>query len=134
MKERNAIICIDDEPIILASLVEQLERYFGSAYVYEEAESAEEAFEIIEDLEDEEIEIEIIVCDWLMPGMKGDEFLLKMDLKYPRTAKVLLTGQADEKSVYELRQVADKFATVYKPWDKDELINTIKSQLKWVDK
>ena len=129
MENKTVILCIDDEPIILASLVEQLERYFGQEYLYEEAESAEEAFEIIEDFEDDEIDIDVIVCDWLMPGMKGDEFLLKMDLKYPRTAKVLLTGQADEQSVFKLRQEADKFAIVHKPWDKEELINAIKSQL-----
>jgi CheY-like chemotaxis protein len=128
--ERKAIICIDDEIIILDSLVEQLEKNFGGDYIYEPAESAEEAFEIIEDLEDEGIEIEVIVCDWLMPGMKGDEFLLKIDLKYPRIVKVLLTGQADEALVFNLKQEADKFDVVHKPWGKDELINAIKARMK----
>lgn len=128
--ERKAIICIDDEPIILASLVDQLERHFGHQYMFEEAESAEEGMEVIEDLEDEDIEIAAIVCDWLMPGMKGDEFLLKIDLKYPRTAKVLLTGQADEGSVYNLRREADKFSVIHKPWEKDEIVQSIKDQLR----
>ena len=127
--ERKAIICIDDETIILNSLVEQLEKCFGDEYIYESAESAEEAFELIEDLEDDEIEMEIIVCDWLMPGMKGDEFLLKMDLKYHRVVKILLTGQADEGLVYNLKQEADRFAVVQKPWEKDDLVNTIKKRM-----
>jgi CheY-like chemotaxis protein len=127
--ERKAIICIDDEIIILNSLVEQLEKSFGDAYIYESAESAEEAFELIEDLEDEDVDMEIIVCDWLMPGMKGDEFLLKMDLKYPKVVKILLTGQADEGLVYNLKQEADRFAVVQKPWEKDELVNTIKKRM-----
>jgi CheY-like chemotaxis protein len=128
--ERKAIICIDDESIILNSLVEQLEKYYGDNYIYESAESAEEAFELIEDLEDDEIEMEIIVCDWLMPGMKGDEFLLKIDLKFPRVVKILLTGQADEGLVYNLKQEADRFAVVQKPWERDELINTINKRMK----
>lgn len=128
--ERKAIICIDDERIILDSLVEQLEKYFGSAYIYEPAESAEEALELVDDLEDEDIEIAIIVCDWQMPGMKGDEFLLKMDLKYPKAVKILLTGQADEALVFNLKQEADKFQTVQKPWEKDELVNAIKLRMK----
>lgn len=127
--ERKAIICIDDEIIILNSLVEQLEKHFGDDYIYEQAESAEEAFELIEDLEDDEIEMAIVVCDWLMPGLKGDEFLLKMDLKYPKVVKILLTGQADEGLVYNLKQEADRFAVVQKPWDKDELVTTIKKRM-----
>ena len=127
--ERKAIICIDDEIIILNSLVEQLEKHFGQDYIYEQAESAEEAYEIIDDLEDENTEIAIIVCDWLMPGMKGDEFLLNIDLKYPKVVKVLLTGQADESLVYNLKQETDRFAIVHKPWEKDELISTINERM-----
>lgn len=128
--ERKAILCIDDEFIILNSLMEQLEKHFGSSYLYEGAESAEEAMELIDDLEDDDIEMAIIVCDWLMPGMKGDEFLLHVDLRYPQTVKILLTGQADESLVYNLKQEADKFAVVQKPWDKNELIQAINHRLK----
>ena len=129
--KRKVILCIDDERIILNSLVEQLEKYFGTEkYLYEQAESAEEALELLEDLEDDDIDVEIIVCDWLMPGMKGDEFLLDVDLKYPWVTKVLLTGQADEALVYNLKQETDRFSIVHKPWEKDELINAIKSGAK----
>jgi CheY-like chemotaxis protein len=127
---RKAIICIDDEAIILNSLVEQLEKHFGSNYIYEQAESAEEAMEVLEDLEDEDIEVEIIVCDWLMPGMKGDEFLLHTDLRYPKVVKILLTGQANEALVYNLKQETDQFGIVHKPWGKDELVNAIKQRMR----
>ncbi|MBN1598598.1 MAG: response regulator [Bacteroidales bacterium] len=127
--DRKAIICVDDESIILDSLYEQLEKNFGDDYIYEIAESAEEALEIIDDLEDDGIDIAIIVCDWLMPGMKGDKFLLQVDLKYPRVVKILLTGQADQNSVDTLAHLADQFKLVAKPWNKDELINVIKAEL-----
>ena len=128
--ERKAIICVDDEIIILESLREQLEKHFGDAYIYETAESAEEAFEILDELEEDGTEVAIIVCDWLMPGMKGDKFLLQIDLKYPRVVKVLLTGQADQDSVDTLEELADLFTLVPKPWNKDELIEVIKTGLK----
>jgi DNA-binding NtrC family response regulator len=127
---RKAIICIDDEIIILESLREQLEKYFGDEYHYETAESAEEALEIIDELEEDGTDVSIIVCDWLMPGMKGDKFLLQIDLKYPRVVKVLLTGQADQDSVDTLEELADRFTLVPKPWNKDELINVILTGLK----
>jgi len=122
---KKALICVDDEPIILDSLREQLEKHFGDQYIYETADSAEEALEIIDELDDDDIEIAIIVSDWLMPGMKGDKFLLNVDLRYPRVVKVLLTGQADQKSIETLEELADRFALVPKPWNKDELINVI---------
>ena len=61
--------------------------------------------------------------------MKGDEFLLQIDLKYPRVVKVLLTGQADQDSVNTLEELADQFTLVPKPWNKEELIRIIKSRL-----
>lgn len=127
--DRKAIICVDDEIIILESLREQLEKHFGDKYIYETAESAEEALELLDELEEEEIGVSIIVCDWLMPGMKGDKFLLQIDLKYPRVVKVLLTGQADQKSVDTLHELADLFTLVPKPWNKEELIHVIKKGL-----
>ena len=127
--ERKVILCIDDETIILDSLREQLEKNFGEDFIYETAESAEEAFEIIDELEEDGIEIAIIVCDWLMPGMKGDKFLLQVDLKYPRVVKILLTGQADQNSIDTLEELADQFTLVPKPWNKDELVYIINSEL-----
>lgn len=128
--ERKAIICVDDEIIILESLREQLEKHFGDTYIYETAESAEEALEILDELDDDGIDVAAIVCDWLMPGMKGDKFLLHIDLKYPRVVKVLLTGQANQESVDTLEDLADLFTLVPKPWNKDELIHVIKLGLK----
>lgn len=126
---RKAIICVDDESIILDSLREQLEKQFGDEYLYEVAESAEEALEIIDELEEDGIDIAIIVSDWLMPGMKGDKFLLQIDLKYPRVVKVLLTGQADQDSVSTLEELADQFTLLPKPWNKENLISIIKLRL-----
>lgn len=128
--KRKAVICVDDESIILESLHEQLEMHFGEQYTYETAESAEEALEIIDELDEDEVDIAFIVCDWLMPGMKGDKFLLQVDLKYPRVIKILLTGQADQNSIDTLKDLADQFTLVPKPWDKEELINIIKAGLK----
>ena len=128
--KRKVVLCIDDESIILESLREQLEKHFGDKYQYETAESAEEALEIIDDLEDDGIDIAIIVCDWLMPGMKGDKFLLHIDLKYPRVVKILLTGQADQESVDTLEELADQFTLLPKPWNKNDLIDIIKTGLK----
>ena len=126
----KAIICVDDEAIILESLKEQLEKYFGLEYIIEIAESADEGLEIIEEFIEDQIEIVIIVSDWLMPGMKGDEFLIKTHELIPRAAKILLTGQAKEDSIKKIQKVIHNFKLIQKPWSKEELIETINDGLK----
>ena len=126
----NAILCVDDESIILDSLQEQLEKYFGNDYIYETAENAEEGMELIEELLEDEIKILIIVTDWLMPGINGDEFLIKVHQKYPSIVNIMLTGQANEEAINKAKKYANLFAVINKPWSEDELFRIIKSGLK----
>jgi DNA-binding NtrC family response regulator len=125
----KAIVCVDDEVIILESLKEQLKRRFGSRYLYEIAESVEEAWEIIEELKEEDIEILMIISDWLMPEMKGDEFLIKVHEKYPKIVTVMLTGQADNIAVRRAQDHANLYRCLYKPWNEEDLVNIISSAL-----
>lgn len=125
----KAILCVDDEEVILESLKEQLKRRFGDRYLYEVAESAEEALEIIEDLQVDEIKVLIIVSDWLMPEMKGDEFLIQVHQKFPDIVTVLLTGQADEAAIQRAKQEANLYCCLRKPWTEDELAEVITSTL-----
>ncbi|MCK5876353.1 MAG: response regulator [Candidatus Marithrix sp.] len=128
--ENKAILCVDDESIVLESLVEQLEKKLGEQYVYETAETAAEGFEVIEELVEDNVDVLIIVSDWLMPGMKGDEFLTKVHAKYPDIVTVMLTGQADEEAIERAKKSANLHACVFKPWLEDELVDTIKTGLK----
>lgn len=125
----TAILCVDDEKFILESLKEQLKRRFGNQYIYELAESAEEAWEIIQELYDNNIRVLIIVSDWLMPEMKGDEFLIEVHQKYPQIVTVMLTGQADETAVERAKKEANLYCCLRKPWSEDELAQIIKSSL-----
>lgn len=124
-----AILCVDDEVIILNSLKEQLKRRFGSQYIYEVAESAEEAWEVIEELQEDEINVIVIVSDWLMPGMKGDEFLIKVHQQYPQLVKVMLTGQAEETAIKKAQEKANLHACLHKPWTEEQLAQVITSAL-----
>ncbi|HBB31592.1 MAG TPA: hypothetical protein DDZ80_27080 [Cyanobacteria bacterium UBA8803] len=121
----TAILCVDDEKVILESLKEQLKRRFGNQYLYEVAESAEEAWEIIEELYEEDIKIMLIVSDWLMPDMKGDEFLIQVHHKYPEIITVMLTGQADEAAINRAKENANLYCCLRKPWSEDELAKII---------
>ncbi|MDY6936323.1 MAG: response regulator [Cyanobacteriota bacterium] len=124
-----AIICVDDEVTILQSLEIELQDAFGDTYLYEFAESADEALEIIQEFGEDDIQVLVIVSDWLMPGMKGDEFLIKVHQIKPEIIKVMLTGQADEDAVERAKIQANLYRYLQKPWKNEELIDTIRSAL-----
>ncbi|PSB56580.1 response regulator [Chamaesiphon polymorphus] len=122
-----AILCVDDEVMILESLREQLQRHFGDRYLYEVAEGVEEAWQIIEELYEEGISILAIVSDWLMPGVKGDEFLIAVSQRYPDIMTIMLTGQADEAAIRRVRKEAKLHAYLRKPWTEAELTTAIET-------
>ncbi len=125
----SAILCVDDEILVLESLEIELYKAFGDAYLYEFAESAEEALEVLEELRDREIAVLVVISDWLMPGMKGDEFLIRVHQILPRVVTVMLTGQADDYAVEHARHQANLFECIRKPWNGQELITKIREAL-----
>jgi CheY-like chemotaxis protein len=129
----KAILCVDDERIVLVSLRDQISKHFGDLYRYEVAESADEAWEVIEELCAEAIKVLVIVSDWLMPGMRGDEFLIQVHKRFPSIVTVLLTGHADEAAISQARQYANLHAYIAKPWTEEHLISIIQSGIRKFD-
>lgn len=126
--KKPVILCVDDEPDILNNLKIQLKNEFKNDYFYELAESGDEALDLLKDFQ-EEVQVIVVISDWLMPGIKGDELLIKVHQKYPKIIKVMLTGQADAAALQRAVQEADLYCCLYKPWQSKELIETIKSGL-----
>ncbi|HAO19432.1 MAG: hypothetical protein BWK80_30960 [Desulfobacteraceae bacterium IS3] len=126
---KKAILCVDDEKMILTCLRDQLRNSFGNKYEYEFAESGDEALEVIEELSENGLEILIIVSDWLMPDMKGDELLVRVHRKFPGIVKVMLTGHANQEAIERAKKEANLHSCLYKPWSEEELIETLISGL-----
>lgn len=130
----KAIICVDDEVMILDSLKEQLRRGLGDNYIFEVSESPEEALEIIEELNEDGVKIIIVVSDWLMPEMRGDEFLIEVHSRFPEIVTILLTGQADEDAIDRAKREANLHSCIRKPWKENELTQTLKTALETLQK
>ncbi|MGB7444977.1 MAG: response regulator [Coleofasciculaceae cyanobacterium] len=126
----QAILCVDDEPVVLESIKEQLKRSFGKNYYIEVAESGEDALEIFEELQAEGVEVSLIISDQIMPGMKGDELLSYIHTHYPKTVKVLLTGQASAEAVGNAVNTANLYRYIAKPWDEGDLQLTVTEALR----
>ena len=122
----NAILCVDDEAIILMSMVNELRRNFGDVFIYEKAINPEEAFEVIEDLLSDGIEVVLVISDWLMPGMRGDEFLQRINRKYPDINSILITGMADADSIERTLSISSVVTVLKKPWRPEQLIKAVK--------
>ncbi len=126
---KPVILCVDDERMVLNSLRTQLAAAFGDAYTYEGAEDAEEALDVINDLNEEGISVILIISDWLMPGLRGDELLIQIHKNYPKVIKIMLTGQADKVAIDRAQKQANLHSCLSKPWLESDLLETIKSGL-----
>jgi CheY-like chemotaxis protein len=123
--EKGVLLCVDDEAIVLTALKDQLRRAFGADFVIDVAESAEEALELLDELSEQGHKVLVIVSDWLMPGMKGDEFLIEAHKRFPTVVKIMLSGHAEQAAVDRARREAGLHEFLAKPWNAAELVDSI---------
>ncbi|WP_167608665.1 hybrid sensor histidine kinase/response regulator [Maribellus sediminis] len=129
MKKR-VILCIDDEEIILQALEEQLKNIFGKEYEIETSDSGDDAIEFFRELTEEGIHVPVVISDYIMPGKKGDEVLKEIHQLSPGSLKILLTGHADFDGISNAINNAQLYRYIAKPWDKDDLVLTVKEAIK----
>lgn len=128
-KQQGILLCVDDEQIILHSLRDQLRAAYGKQHVIEIAESAEEGLEILDELSEYGLQPLVIISDWLMPGMKGDEFLIEAHQRFPYVIKVMLSGQVDLAAIARAKDLANLHEFIAKPWNANTLIQAIDNGL-----
>ena len=126
----QAILCVDDEPLILESLKRQLIRHFGDQYRIEIAESGNDALMLMDELFQIGIDIPLLISDYIMPGMKGDELLKTVHSRHPRMLKIFLTGRADADAVGNVVNRAALYRYISKPWEPNDLNMTISEALR----
>jgi diguanylate cyclase (GGDEF)-like protein/PAS domain S-box-containing protein len=127
---KPAIVCVDDDPTVLASLGEQLSRSLGQDYDIELAASALDALDLFSELQKEGIEIPVIISDQRMPGISGDALLAQVHRQYPKTLTILLTGQSSVEAVARAVNLANLYRYIAKPWDETDLLLTVMEALR----
>lgn len=130
MSAKRYLLCVDDEKSVLSSLKQELKASLGADYHYEIAESGEEALSIADELRAAGHELPVVISDQLMPGMKGDQFLIKLHETQPKTRKILLTGQASAVAVGNALNHADLFRFLSKPWQAEDIVMTVQQAIK----
>lgn len=126
---RSVIVLVDDETTVLTGLRDQLKRGLENEYVIETAESGEEGLALITELHDEGRTVPLVIADHLMPGLKGDQFLIQVHERHPATLTMLLTGQASAEAVGNAVNGANLYRYLTKPWGEDDLILTVRTAI-----
>ncbi|HHP7229558.1 MAG TPA: response regulator [Xenococcaceae cyanobacterium] len=127
---KPVILCVDDETLVLDSLKIELRKSFGNKYLYEFANDGAEGMEIITDILTAEPATKmVVISDWWMPEMKGDEFLINVNRQYPQITTIMLTGQASEAAIADVQARANLYRCIRKPWAYQDLMTSIESAL-----
>ena len=121
------IICVDDQREVLSAIKRELD-VLSMDFNIVECESASEAEEVVNELNDEKQTIALIICDHIMPGENGIEFLARInkDDRFKQTKRMLLTGLASQQDTIKAINEAQIHYYLEKPWDSDELVTVVK--------
>jgi len=119
MTEKLKILFVDDEKPILTSL----EAMFKKQYAVFTATNGSDALDIIH-----KHSIQIIVSDQRMPAdMSGIELLAEVKEISPNTIGILFSSYADIEVAIEFINNNEIFRFVEKPWNKEQIKNTIEA-------
>jgi two-component system chemotaxis response regulator CheY len=124
------IISIDDEREVLAALRRDLVAFYQYCNLTF-CESSEEAAEVLEELDAKGAAIALIICDHIMPGKNGIDFLIEMnrDMRFNATKRLLITGLATHQDTIQAINEAEIDRYIEKPWVTQHLHQTVKTLL-----
>lgn len=120
------ILCVDDDPSVLRALRSLLGN-IGMKHKVLICESGDEALDVIANIQKNGIELAVALVDCIMPGMRGDELLIRIHDISPDTVTIMLTGQSDFDCVKRVINKANLFRYLEKPFDNNDLLLTVKN-------
>ena len=122
---RYRLLIVDDEPAILKALART---FRAEAYDVVTAGNSTEALARLQ-----EAPAQVIISDYMMPGMNGAELLKRVKTLYPDTIRIMLTGHADTGAVMGAINEGAVYKFILKPWNDDDLRVTVSLALEQFD-
>jgi response regulator RpfG family c-di-GMP phosphodiesterase len=110
----GTVLLVDDEEMILVALRTFLE--LQTQWRVLDDTSPERALERLA-VE----QIDVVVADFMMPGMDGITFLQRVRDVKPHVSRILLTGYADVENAIRAINEAGLYYYLQKPWNNDHL-------------
>ncbi len=121
-QENQTITIVDDEEMVLTSLRSFLN--LETDYNVLTFESPINALEHIK-----EDSVNLVISDYLMPGMNGIEFLSKVREIKPQIPRIILTGYADKENAIKAINTVGLYQYIEKPWNNDDLLIILRNAL-----
>lgn len=117
---RGPVLLVDDEP----ALLDALKQGMAAEYDVETATSAAEAEILIGARR-----YAVLICDHMLPGEAGLDFLVRMRELHPEMRRILLTGYMNPELISRSVAVAELSACLIKPVHAAELAETVRAAL-----
>lgn len=119
------LLIVDDE----VGIVKALPRVFRQEnYEVVTAGSGDEALKRLA-----EGSFQLVISDFMMPGMNGAQFLREVKQRSPETIRIMLTGHADTDAVMGAINDGAVYKFILKPWNDDDLRVTVALALEQFD-
>ena len=114
------VVVVDDEPMVAMALQSflQLETPY-EVLCFTDPKEAAQAISTQH--------VDVVVSDFMMPGMDGVTFLKHAREQQPMATRILLTGYADKENAIRAINEAGLYYYLEKPWDNEHLKLVIKN-------
>lgn len=117
----RVVVCVDDEPAVLASLRRLLR---NEPYELLTTDDPDEAMTWVL-----QRNAKVLIADQRMPGMSGLELLELVRTCSPGTARVMLSGHTDLTGILRRSRIEAIDRMVRKPWEPEELKVLVREML-----
>ena len=118
---RPRVMVVDDDPIIGCVLAGALNRGGYDVEIFHSGNEALEKFE--------HTEADMLVVDWIMPGLDGLSLIDTLKDKYPTLPAMLITSYGSHEAVKEASASGRVDAVLAKPFDLTKFLRTVSALL-----
>ena len=117
---RRPVLLVDDEPAFLDAMAQGMAGEF-------EIVTAASAAEAVSRMAMRKYAV--VICDHILPGEAGLDFLIRMRERHPETRRILLTGYINPELLSRSMAVAELSACLLKPVHASELAVALREAL-----
>jgi len=114
------VLLIDDEPLLLEVIARELRESFD----LHTAGSAAEA-----DKQVAARAFDAVICDHMLPGEQGLDFLIRLKEKAPSTRRILMTGYTNIEFISRSTAIGGLSACLVKPVRASEIASAVRAAL-----
>jgi DNA-binding NtrC family response regulator len=123
-KEKDAVLIIDDD----AFMLKILHRVFQKEYTLYQAGSAEEAVEVLRGRH-----VKAILCDHILPGQSGLDFLVALKQRNPQIKSVLFSAALETGQFIKAINEGQVFRFVKKPASPADIQQAVREAVRQYD-